>query len=561
MGLRILLVHANPFQAVLPVQPYGLERIATAVADLAEIDALRIYDPWLEEDDPLETAAALAEEFRPDLVGLSIRVIDDCIVIDTLDDVGPMDNTCLLPRIAELLQTFRSVRPRAQYVCGGAAFSALPTELLEYFQVEIGIVGAGEVAFRALVRTLARGRSPLGLPGVARRGDPHASAQYQLAFPSQPTKRLGGYSIFSGVPLRTRIGCAMECSYCLTANQRRRRLNGDVEVVLHELEELGRHAWASGVPRAPVMLADDEVNLPGDDSWRRLLRALAERPEISEHVSWRGYINPIPFDEELAELVNATNGHLCLTVDSAADDVLAKNGKPFRRRHLDRTVELCIQRGVRFNVGLIFGLPGETLNTIEATAVWAERLPDAVVVDYAPAARVYPRTPLAAIARKEPARVNGDSTFLFSATFSSPLPPRSLARLLDERFSASENVRRIGDGYVRADRAPARLARLLRAPPSPQTATAFGAIVAGMTDEAQPAASTFRLGRAEHSALWVGRYDLAAVACAEHARAAFVDGTTRSALVARASEHRRRACSTRGSCDHRRGAIPAAGGP
>ena len=36
---RVLLVHANPFQQVMPVPPYGLERIRTAAADTgAEIE-------------------------------------------------------------------------------------------------------------------------------------------------------------------------------------------------------------------------------------------------------------------------------------------------------------------------------------------------------------------------------------------------------------------------------------------------------------------------------------------------------------------------------------------
>jgi len=86
---RVLLVHANPFQRVTPVPAYGLERVRTAAEDAgAEV---RLVDPYLVSEDPIGTARDAALEFEPDLVGLGIRIIDDCIVIDRLDGDEPID--------------------------------------------------------------------------------------------------------------------------------------------------------------------------------------------------------------------------------------------------------------------------------------------------------------------------------------------------------------------------------------------------------------------------------------------------------------------------------------
>src|SRR5438046_2716304 len=80
---RVLLVHANPFQRVTPVPAYGLERLRTAAEEAgAEVELL---DPYLVSEDPLEAAREAAARFHPDIVGLGIRIIDDCIVVDRLE--------------------------------------------------------------------------------------------------------------------------------------------------------------------------------------------------------------------------------------------------------------------------------------------------------------------------------------------------------------------------------------------------------------------------------------------------------------------------------------------
>ena len=50
MAQRVLLVHANPLQRMLPVPPYGLERIRTAaVATGADVELLEVLDGVLDE--------------------------------------------------------------------------------------------------------------------------------------------------------------------------------------------------------------------------------------------------------------------------------------------------------------------------------------------------------------------------------------------------------------------------------------------------------------------------------------------------------------------------------
>src|SRR6478672_3506321 len=165
---RVLLVHANPFQRVTPVPAYGLERLRTAAEDAgAEVELL---DPYLVSEDPLGAARDAARSFRPDLIGLGIRIIDDCIVVDRLDapDDQPIDVSFLLPEIRELRRALGEAAPEAMFVAGGAGFSACPQECLDYLDIDHGVVGAGEAAIAALVSERSAGQTP----GLVRKGQP-----------------------------------------------------------------------------------------------------------------------------------------------------------------------------------------------------------------------------------------------------------------------------------------------------------------------------------------------------------------------------------------------------
>ena len=148
-----------------------------------------------------------------------------------------------------------------------------------------------------------------------------------------------------------------------------------IETVLDEVERTVAGARERGVGRVPIFFADDEFNLPDERHPIAVLEGLRERG-LTKHISWRAYFNPTPFSAEFAELVRETNGHVSITVDSAADALLETAQKPFRRRHLDALVALLGEHGVSADLGLIFGLPGETEETIAETIGFVRSLPE-----------------------------------------------------------------------------------------------------------------------------------------------------------------------------------------
>jgi hypothetical protein len=78
--LHVLLVHANPLQRVLPVPPYGLELVRSALDGVT--GSCEIVDPFLWDARPLAAAAESARRSDADVIGLGLRVLEDCIPID-----------------------------------------------------------------------------------------------------------------------------------------------------------------------------------------------------------------------------------------------------------------------------------------------------------------------------------------------------------------------------------------------------------------------------------------------------------------------------------------------
>jgi anaerobic magnesium-protoporphyrin IX monomethyl ester cyclase len=499
---HVLLVHANPLQRVLPVPPYGLELVRAALEGAAR--SCEIADPFLIDERPLAGAVEATRRTQADVIGLGLRVLEDCIPIDGLDErAEPLDVHSVIGEVRQLVAALRDARPQATIVLGGAGFSACPAEALEALDVPLGIVGAGERPFRALVERVTLGGDVGEIPGLVRRGEPIAARGYVVsagsAAPREPF-----YAPAYGFPVRLRTGCAMQCSYCTAANMGRVHGDGDVAEVVDEIAALVAASRAKGLPVVPLFLAADEVNLPDERLLVRLLRALLER-DLAKALSWRGYFNPTPIGDELCRLISATNGTVSMTVDSASDAVLSRNGKPFRRRHLDASIERVAGHGIRLELGLIFGLPGETEETLAETVAWVHALPAAVEVVYAAGARVYPGTPLAGAAAAEPERVvrTGEGP-LDPVAYCALGAPRALARRLHELLGRRPRTDLLGVGYRSASRAPSEAYRLVRTRADRQ---AWQAMLERVSSD--PTASSGLRGALLQIALWHGRHDLA----------------------------------------------------
>ncbi|PKH44925.1 B12-binding domain-containing radical SAM protein, partial [Dehalococcoides mccartyi] len=239
-----------------PTLPIGLGCVAAAVA--AAGHAVDFLDLMGAADWQARLRTALAES-APALIGISIRNIDD--------------QFSQTPRF--LLETARDVvafcraNSRAPIVLGGAGYSIFPESTLEYTGADMGIQGEGELPMVLLLERLAAA-APLGdVPGLFIKGKglqaPRAYGHDLDRFP------LPGPELFDArsaddpnyfLPIQTRRGCPLDCSYCSTATIEgsviRKRSPAAVIAAL-------RRWRAAGFFR--VFFVDNIFNLPSADGF------------------------------------------------------------------------------------------------------------------------------------------------------------------------------------------------------------------------------------------------------------------------------------------------------
>ena len=161
--MRILLVATNQTDrfmdrmVVRPV-PIGLAYIAAAVDE--DRHQMRVLDLMFSDDGPSDVEEAV-REFQPDLVGLSIR---------NLDNQSYFNPVWNLPIVKDIVDRIRESSD-ATILCGGPAFSILPVECLEFVGADIGIAGDAAEAFSTLVNRLESGDDYTDIPGVVCRRD------------------------------------------------------------------------------------------------------------------------------------------------------------------------------------------------------------------------------------------------------------------------------------------------------------------------------------------------------------------------------------------------------
>lgn len=356
--MKILLVSDNRSRENLVPYPLGISCIASAARraghEVAGLDLMFAADARGE-------AAAAVRRFQPDVIGLSVRNIDN----------QDMRRTVFYPPELRGVVDAIGSETDAPVVLGGAGFTIFPLECLEYFGLELGVVGEGEVTFVRLLELLSAGADPCDLPGVAvrRSGEKRLNPPAPFSVPGElplPDRRTFDAALYNwapgraGVPFvanaQARRGCHMRCIYCSSplVEGRRMRLREPRSVAdeLHALEEQGIGF---------LSFTDSLFNYPADYS-RALCVEIASR---NLSLEWTCSFTPLNADLELLGLMRQA-GCVMLSIgnESGSDDMLAALRKGFSRDDVIRSVAEAHALGMRVNCFLLLGGPGETRRTV-----------------------------------------------------------------------------------------------------------------------------------------------------------------------------------------------------
>ena len=428
--MRVLLVSANREHLPDPIFPLGLGYIAAATQQAGH--EVAVADLCFGKH-PLRDLREQIGTFQPDVVGLSIRNVDNAAYPLTVD---------YLDRHREVVAAIRGCTD-APVVLGGSGFSILPEAYMEALRGDWGIRGEGEQAFVTLLDALANGRDAVGIPGLLPqrqdRGNSVSILMPQEAGPRwneglRPGRHLFDYPRYlrrGGTGnIQTKRGCVFKCNYCtyplLEGKRFRAREAGDV---VDEIEALLRDYGPH-----PLFFVDSILNSP-----RGHIEGICE--EILRRgleLRWSCYATPVKLDRHQARLMaRAGCEGLELGTDAVDDGQLKRLGKSFDADAVRAANRHCLEAGLRVCHTVIFGAPGETEESVRTTCR-ALRTLQATAVVAMTGVRLYPGTPLAEQLIVE-GRVARDQIGLQPAFYVEPAVAGFLPDYLQQQARAAGN--------------------------------------------------------------------------------------------------------------------------
>ncbi len=156
--MRILLINSNRFR-IIPVIPFGLCYVAAAIEDAGH--EVHVLDLCFSENCAKDISNTV-NETHPDIIGITIRNIDNCSGDSPRFLLEETKNQVIVP----CKKSFSG-----PIVIGGPGVGISGAEMLSFLDLEFAIRGDGEAAIVELMNRLENNLPLDGLGGLVRRKD------------------------------------------------------------------------------------------------------------------------------------------------------------------------------------------------------------------------------------------------------------------------------------------------------------------------------------------------------------------------------------------------------
>lgn len=397
--MKILLISANTEQINMPVLPLGMACVGAAVQNAGhEVNTVNLM---MARDIRGRLNKAFAG-FSPDVIGISVRNIDDQMMEPP---------NFLLDAVRIVVSECRSLSD-APIVLGGAGYSIFPRRALEYLKADMGIQGEGEKAFVMLLERLEHKADTSQIPGLC-------LPEIGLVKKSRPVKDLDQHPqpplkahLFLPssskneeiwLPVQTRRGCAMDCSYCSTASIEGRLLR---KHSVGRAVDFIRQFANAGIKN--FFFVDNTFNFP-----LSYAKALCDRIiTVGLNIRWRCILYPWKIDDELVEkMAQAGCKEVSLGFESGSISILKRMNKRYTPDDVRRISKMLGKQQIHRMGFLLLGGPGETKDSVKQSLYFADSL-ETETMKITSGIRIYPDTALHRIAVDE-GIIESDEDLLF----------------------------------------------------------------------------------------------------------------------------------------------------
>jgi radical SAM superfamily enzyme YgiQ (UPF0313 family) len=315
--------------------------IASALAGAGH--EIRQFD-FLEQNSSLEALTQEIESFGPELIGISVR---------NIDNVNLMNEQYYIGIVKDIVTRAKEVS-EAKVILGGAGFSLIPDLILLETGADYGVIGEGELLAVRFAENASRGTYPeerLIGPEIRLSGSEIVSASYD--------EKLMEYYLHSGniASIQTKRGCTQKCVYCsypvLEGSKIRTREAGAVVDDIELLRDKHKAKY--------IFFIDSVFN----DAEGAYLEVLEEMRRRNINIPWTGFFKPEGLNDEIVGLMKET-GLIAVEIgsDAASDLTLRGLGKRFSFQDVIDCNDLFSSFGIATSHYFMFGGPGETKETV-----------------------------------------------------------------------------------------------------------------------------------------------------------------------------------------------------
>ena len=387
--MKVLLVATNQADrfmgrmVVRPV-PIGLAYLAASVDE--ERHTLKVLDLMFADDAVAEVADAVSE-FEPDLIGMSIRNLDN------QSSLNPVWN---LPAVRDIIERIRQLSD-ATTLIGGPAFSIMPAECLDYVGADLGIAGDAAEAFATLVERLEAGADYRDIPGIVYRDDTNdgeivvSEGRFTSSFHRAPRLDLLDMGAYNGSGFGVGVVTKLAQAYYPTPGADFSGGDWRIREPSEVVDEIRALDNDFGINK--VFFIDSGFNIPAEHA-KATCRAIID---AGLRVRWNSYVRPSDdADAELMGLMKESGCSLALMAEGGRGG----EGLDDRLAGLERMAGLCREADLPFTMNMTFGEPGDSESSVEQKLDFLKRM-DAAFSVLRVGTRVLPNTGAAQTALRE----------------------------------------------------------------------------------------------------------------------------------------------------------------
>jgi anaerobic magnesium-protoporphyrin IX monomethyl ester cyclase len=353
----------SPWGMAGKLPPLGLAYVAAALEKSGY--PVEIYDNYLLER-PIEEVKAEIKKREPKIVGI----------------------TCSSLTYTRCIETAKAVKeacPTCKVVVGGPHPSYMPQTMLQHKEIDYVVIGEGEQAMVKLAASIIQGEQDSAIakiPGVACRINGEMvktvpefiSDLDTVPFPARHMLPMKMYdralSYLDVKPVDTMSvlrGCPYKCAYCET-----RELWGTTcrafspQRVVDEIKHLAENCGSRG-----IYFVGDNFTI----NKKRASELCGLIVENKIDIKWTCETRADLISKELlVDMKSAGCQTIFFGVESGSPLIQQKLNKNIDLQEVERTFELCRQVGIKTATSFMLGIPGETVNDMQATFKFAKRL-------------------------------------------------------------------------------------------------------------------------------------------------------------------------------------------